>query len=330
MHLTLLVPGLLCWPREILHDTTFDLPLPALSTLLGRGRRSPAAAIDAWLATAFGLPAPLPAAPLRLLGDGGAPGNDHWLCLDPIHLRVEERALVVESPARLALRPDEDGALRALVAPLFQGDLVAPFPGRWHLRLTTPATIETLPLDQVVGRPAAPDQPGGADGPRWRRLLAETQMLLHAHAVNRSRDDAGVPTVNSLWPWGAGRLPSGARHAFDRLMADEPLLRGLGILAGIETRPMPTRFTPATGTVLACCEQLGPPAATFDAIAWRETLAAMEDQWFAPALAALRAGTCRKLTLIAEGHGKTVEVITSRGDLWRIWRKPLSLAELAP
>jgi hypothetical protein len=327
MRLTLLVPGLL-WPREILRDTTFDLPLPALSTLLGRGRRSPLASVDGWLADVFGLPAPLPAAPLRLLGDGGIPGDGEWLCLDPIHLRVGERAVVVDAPARLALRPDEDAALRCSLAALF-GDVVAPAPGRWHLRLPTATAIETLPLDQAVGRHASPDLPAGPDGPRWRRLLAEVQPVLHAHAVNRRRDDAGLPTVNSLWPWGAGCVPSGARHAFDRLLADEPLLRGLAIAAGMEIRPLPARFGSERGTALAHFSHLVMPAASFDATAWRAALTALEAEWLVPALAALRSGACRQLTLIADGDGGTFEITTTRHDLWRFWRTPLALAELS-
>jgi hypothetical protein len=328
MHLTLLVPGLL-WPREILRDTTFDLPLPALSLLLGRGRRTPLTDMETWLGATFGLPAPLPSAPLRLLGDGGVPGEDHWLCLDPVHLRVEQRALMVDVPTRLALGAEEDAALRDSMAALFDGEFVAPAAGRWHLRLSMPPAIETLPLHQAVGRPAPPDLPGGPDGPRWRHLLSQAQPLLHAHAVNRSRDDAGLPTINSLWPWGSGRLPSAARRAFDRLLADEPLLRGLGVLAGIETHPLPKRFSAGAGTVLASFEQLSAPAASFDALAWREALTALEAEWLTPALSALRSGACRSITLIAEGNGQTMEVTTDRHDLLRFWRKPLALAELA-
>ncbi|HMX17394.1 MAG TPA: hypothetical protein PKD29_11115, partial [Rhodocyclaceae bacterium] len=56
MRLTLLLPGLL-WPAQALRDLSFDLPLPALAALLGRGRvavdgpASPAA----WMANSFGM-----------------------------------------------------------------------------------------------------------------------------------------------------------------------------------------------------------------------------------------------------------------------------------
>jgi hypothetical protein len=330
MHLTLLVPGLL-WPRTILHDTSFDLPLPALSLLLGRASRLSVADEETWLAGAFGIAAPLPAAPVRLLGDGGTPAGHDWLCLDPVHLRIEERAIVLDDPARLGLSPAEDLALREAVAPLIEahGVLSAPIAGRWYLRLPAAAAIETRPLPRLAGRPADPMLPGGAAGPAWRRLLAELQPVLHAHPVNQARAAAGQPTIDSLWPWGAGRLPTGTRSSFDRLWTNAPQLVGLGALAGIAVEAAPDRFTPTTGRILARLDHLADSLAAFDALTWRDRLASLEADWLAPALAALRQGRCHTLSLIATGHDGAVALRAGRGDLWRFWKRPAALAELA-
>ena len=178
MHLTLLVPGLL-WPREILRDMSFDLPLPALSLLLGRGTRTALPNVETWLAEAFGMPTPLPWAPLRLLGDGGAPDADNWLCLDPVHLRVEEHAMIVDDPAALALSVSEDAELRSTISPLLDGigEIVAPAPGRWHVRLHQAIAIESRPLPEAVGRASPHEVPGGPNGARCRQLLSEAQTL---------------------------------------------------------------------------------------------------------------------------------------------------------
>jgi hypothetical protein len=329
MHLTLLVPGLL-WPREILRDTTFDLPLPALSLLLGRGRRTPLAGEEAWLADSFGVDAPLPAAPLRLLADGGKPGSDEWMCLDPVHLRLREWAVIPDDPAALALTTGEDAALRDAVAPLFAGlgELLASAPGRWHLHLAQPADIETRPLPDAVGSAVEPTLPGGPQGAEWRRLLADVQPLLHAHRVNRERIKAGRTTINHLWPWGVGRLPAKALRPFDLIWSDDPVLKGLGALAGIEVAAPPARFARVEGRVLARLDQLVASSATFDALVWREALARLEADWIAPALAATRGAVSPRLTFIATGESRAVQVDVSRGDLWRFWRKPLPLAEL--
>jgi hypothetical protein len=332
MHLTLLVPGLL-WPREILRDTTYDLPLPALSLLLGRGRRTPLVGEAAWLASTFGIGAPLPAAALRLLADGGKPGGDEWMCLDPVHLRLHEWAVIPDDPASLALSTGEDAALRDTVAPLFAslGELVASAPGRWHLHLAQPADIETRPLPDAVGSAVEPTLPGGRQGAEWRRLLAEVQPLLHAHRVNRERIKAGRGTVNHLWPWGGGRLPQEIQRPFDQIWTDDPVLKGLGVLAGIEVTPPPARYAKPDGRTLVRLDQLTGASAAHDALAWREALAALEADWIAPAVAAATRGAVPpRLTFIATGTDRALQVDASRADLWRFWRKPLPLAELAP
>jgi hypothetical protein len=332
MHLTLLVPGLL-WPREILRDTTYDLPLPALSLLLGRGRRTPLADEEAWLATAFGIDAPLPAAALRLLADGGKPGGDEWMCLDPVHLRLHEWAVIPDDPATLALTTGEDAALRDAVAPLFAslGELVASAPGRWHLHLNRPADIETRPLSDAIGRSVEPTLPGGAQGAEWRRILAEAQPLLHAHPVNRERVAAGRGAINHLWPWGAGRLPETAQRNFDLIWTDDPVLKGLGVLAGSEVAPPPARHVKTNVRTLVKLDQLTAASAALDAMAWREALAALETDWIAPTVAtATRGAVPSRLTFIATGTDRAFRVDAARADLWRFWRKPLPLAELAP
>jgi hypothetical protein len=329
MHLTLLVPGLL-WPREVMRDTTFDLPLPAISALFGRGRLSPLAGEADWLANAFGVATPLPAAALRLLGDGGMPGSDDWLCLDPVHLRLHEWAVIPDDPASLALTSEEDAALRDAVAPLFAefGDLLASAPGRWHLRLARPANIETRPLSDAVGRAVEPTLPGGPQGAEWRRLLAEVQPLLHAHPVNRARIESGRVTVNHLWPWGAGRLPAHVHHHFDRVWTDDPVLGGLATRAGIEVAPTPPHFTAARGNTLVRLDNLTAASAAFDALAWRTALAKLEAEWIAPAVNAAKGGVSPRLTFVATGHDRGFRVDASGANLWRFWRKPRSLADL--
>jgi len=329
MHLTLLVPGLL-WPREILRDTTFDLPLPAMSLLLGRGRTVPLAGEEAWLADVFGIPAPLPAAALRLLGDGGKPGGDEWLCLDPVHLRLQEWAVIPDDPAALALTVEEDAALREAVAPLFAdfGELVATAPGRWHLHLARPAGIETRPLSDAIGRAVEPTLPGGPQGGEWRRLLAEVQPLLHAHPVNRERIKAGRTTINHLWPWGAGRLPDRVPRSFDRVLTNDPVLRGLAALAGCAVAAAPERHVAGDGRTLVKLDQLCAASASLDAMSWRQALAQLEADWFAPAVATARGGVARRLTFVAGGADRAFAVSATGAGLWRFWRGPRTLAEI--
>lgn len=330
MRLTLLLPGLLL-PRQVLRDTAYDLHLPALAMILGRGQRQwlPAASAHDWVATACGWNQGLPAAPLRLLAAGGQPGEHTWLCLDPVHLRLEENRLLVDDPARLDLSADEDAALRQAVAPLLaaQGELTAgASPGCWHLRLAGPAPLHPA-LPEAVGRATDPAQPGGEQGAHWRRLLAEIQTVLHAHPVNRRREESGRPTVNSLWPWGGGRLGATANRPFDALLAGDPVLRGLAAHLGMALAA--AEFDPVPGRVLAHADSLARPAQELDALAWRDALEQIERQWLTPALAAVRDGRCRSLRLVATGDERCLDVTLGRHHLWRLWRRPSALTQLA-
>lgn len=328
MHLTLFVPGLLL-PREVLSDTVFDLNAPSLSLMLGRGRRL-APEAD-WLPSAFGLAPPLPAAALRrVAADPSLPAGETWLCLDPVHLRVDRDGITLADPARLALAADEADALMAAVQPLFAefGELSPSAPGQWELRLPRPLALATRPLPEAIGRAVDPGLPGGADGRALRRALAEAQTVMHAHEINRRRDAGGRPTVNSLWPWGQGALPDAVRTDFQVVWSEDPVVAGLCGLAGIPCIAPPAGFAPASGRVLAVVDALAGPARALDALAWREALLAFERDWLTPAVAALKAGGCRELRLVG-AHAGAAALVLRRGDAWRFWRRPAPLAALA-
>lgn len=328
MKLTLYVPGLLL-PAEVLDNTVFDLRAPVLSLWLGRSERR--ALPSDWLAQRFGL-TQLPAAAARKVGAGGT-AEGAWLCLDPVRWRVAAQGVTLDDPARLALTAEENAALLAAVAPLFAdwGTLESSAPGCWELSLRQALALETQALPEAVGQPVDPRLPGGPDGPAWRRRLAEAQMLLHAHPANRVREAAGRPVVNSLWPWGAGRLPARPSCDYGEIWSGDPTLVGLCRLAGGVGHPPPARFALPGKALLAQIDGLAAPARELDALQWRAALLACTDDWLAPAMAALKRGARTSLELIGSRLGGTPETIAwtlRRGDLLRFWRKPRSLEAL--
>lgn len=340
MRLTLWVPGLLL-PDEIRADTLFDLAAPGLALLLGRGRRETLP--PDWLAAAFGQPAPLPAAALRKLGAGeAATANEplrrqaaegEILCIDPVHWKVSREGVTLDDPARLALDAAEAQALITVIQPLFAdwGEIAASAVERWEMRLRRPLALETRPLPEAIGLPVDPRLPGGPDGREWRTRLAEAQTVLHAHPANRARDAASRPTINSLWPWGQGKLPQSVHCNFTAVWCADPLVVGLCRLAGIPCGAAPEGFAPAAGNVLACIDSLAQPARALDALAWRSALLAFEARWLVPALAALRQGRCTELRLIATRlthRPATAGFVIKRADLLRFWRRPQPLAAL--
>ena len=335
--LTLIVPGLM-WTRQALADLTYDLPLPAFTTLLGHGRlrHLPPGSTATALAESFGLTAPLPAAALRRLAlreDSGDSEAHDWLCLDPVRLRVEERRLVIEDPRQLDLTDEEAAALAVSLAPTFAdlGQLEVISPRTWNLRLVS-AAPEFQPLAEGIGR-AASLLPLGTTHAAWRLAISEAQMLLHAHPVNQAREAAGKPVVNSLWPWGGGRLPTFDMKAstHDALWGNDPVAHGIARVLRIDGVALPARFA-RTGarSPLAVHDAMEIPARTGDALIWRDELVRFEADWLAPALGALRAGQLDALRLLAPGEFASGELHVRRHDLWKFWRKPRPLPELTP
>ena len=331
MRLTLCLPGLLL-PHQALIDTVADLELPSFSGLLGHGRLhrdAPAAHYDR-LMQRWNL-GDFPAAALRLLGEGGAPGDAYWLCLDPVHLSVDRRGVKLDDPAALALSAAEDAALRETLAPLFAdlGELSAAVPGHWYLRLASPCELVTLPLPQAAGYEVDPALPGGHDGMPWRRLLAEAQTLLHEHAVNQEREAAGKPVANSLWPWGPGPLATPLAAPFDAVWSDDPILLGLAAASGLAGSKPPPTYENARGNVLAVIDDLTSPARRLDAIDWRETLTRLERNWFTPVTQAMHNGRRKALHVAAFGPDASLELDVGHYDLLKFWRRSLPLTRLA-
>lgn len=330
--LTLIVPGLI-WTRQALADLTFDLPLPAFTTLLGRGRlrHLPPSDTTATLAAATGLATPLPAGALRRLALRGESDDGDWLCLDPVRLRFAERSMIVDHPRALQLDNEESAALAAALAPVFAplGRIDVLSPDTWNLRLAAEAP-DFAPLTEAAGRRAAP-LPGGPAYAPWRQALSEAQILLHEHPLNKAREAAGKPAVNSLWPWGGGRLPVSRPSRHDALWSNDPVAAGVACLLGIDHAGLPTGFAATTARhALAIHGAMEGPARSADAIAWRDALEAFESGWLAPALAALRSGRLDGLCLLAPGETGSAELQVGSRDLWRFWRRPRPLSELAP
>ncbi len=327
MKIAFYLPGLLLRP-EILENTVYDLDATHLSRWLGLGARREMPAT--WLPNVFGLDR-LPTAAARKLG-AGATASGEWICLDPVCWRVAAQGVTLDDPARLALSEEESTALLAAVAPLFAewGTLGTSAPGGWELQLQRPLALETQPLAEAIQQPIDPRLPGGADGPAWRRLLLEIQTLLHAHPVNLAREEAGRPTVNSLWPWGQGALPAQCTCNYAELWSADAALVGLCRLAGAVCHPLPARFSVPSGNLLAQIDRLAAPARELDALAWRTALLSIEQDWLEPALAALKRGACSSLELIGTPASDPTAVTWTlkRSDLLRFWRKPRPLTSL--
>ena len=272
--------------------------LPALELLLARGRRTdaePQGALD-WMGRAFGLEA-LPAGALTAGEDG------YWLRADPVHYRVMRDRVVIVPAADL----DEPYAA-ALIDTLnrhFAGRhrFRAVRPDAWVMS-SAPAALESAPTAPALG---AFDPPGAP----WTALFNEIQMALHEHPANEGRETE----VNGVWLWGAGALPRGLSAPWGSVAAHDPLVLGLARAAGLEHRAPP----PSAAAWLAQAPEDGRHLVAPGALS-----ESLDEGWFAPLVAALKAGRVGLVTVHVPEEGFSVE--TARMDLNRFWRRPRPLA----
>lgn len=297
MHVELTIPGLLAAPPAE--------RLPALELLLARAHATSVETqgLHAWLGEAFGVD-PLPAGALTA-GEAG-----FWLRADPVHLSVMRDRLVLVPVQGLA--PAEAQALVDTLNRHFAGlhEFRFRHPDRWVMR-SEPAELDTLPAAEMAGRDIDPQLPGG----KWPALLNEIQMALHDHPVNEARQ---LP-VNSVWLWGAGELPAKAAGPWRSVTADEPVALGLARLAGISRRA-PARSAEDWLDAM--------PEDGRHLVLLHAAHAALEADWCAPLLAALKSGRIGMLSLHAPDAGLSFEI--ARGDLRRFWRRARAVASHAP
>ena len=154
-------------------------------------------------------------------------------------------------------------------------------------------------------------------------------MALYEHPVNTAREARGDPVVNSLWLWGAGKLPASARGPWQSVSADDPAAIGLGRLAGMRHRAPGAGAgewlgrAPEEGRHLVVLDGLRGAQALGDLAGFARRLQALEETWFAPLLAALKAGRVGMLTLHVPEAGLSFEA--ARADLRHFWRRPRPL-----
>ena len=342
MNCHLLIPGLFL-PRGAGAGPYDGLALPAVETLLARGAllEFPGMSLERWLAAAFRV-APqhdLPLAPLALRGDGGDPGTDCWLQADPVHLRVYRDELVLADAGSFEIVAREAAEMIAALNAHFAQDgleFVAPVPQRWYARVRADPRIRTTPTAEVAGRGIERFLPTGDDGPRWRRLSNEAQMLLHQLPCNEARETRRELVVNSVWLWGAGRMPDVPRDApYGTIWSSHPLAAGLAAAAGLALRALPPSATQLIETLR---EVPGPGLIVLDGLrdaagagaqAWRAAVADLERLWFAPLLDALGRGAVPAVTLHALGPHCSCTATTTRLDRLKFWRPRRPLHDYA-
>jgi hypothetical protein len=246
------------------------------------------------------------AALTRNLDANDAP-NATWLRADPAFVSpdINGARLLAHGEALELTQQDTDELLPAL-KPLF-GDagfpIDAPHPSRWYLRLPMQSQLPSFaPPEDALGDDLFAHLPQGESARRWRALLTEAQVILHTHPWNVRRLQQGKPAVNSLWFWGAGRLPDFVTTPFRQIKSRDALLLALAKAANVS---------------------VGEAGEEVDALVDLRHLRSLETlchDALQPLLAELAAKRLAALHLDFEDG---TQYTLHRNQRWRLWRSPL-------
>jgi hypothetical protein len=281
--------------------------LPNLEKMLARAVRRETQHISGCLAPLFGLAAAdIAVAPFTRLADGAAPDRWWWLRADPVNLAPDRDQLVLMPQSVLELAHAETQALAEAFNKVFGADgwhLEFPTALRGYLRCPQPLDAVTHDPSPFVGGAVFAAMPTGPDASRLKSFMSEVEMLLHTHAVNTAREEAGRPPINSLWFWGGGRLPEVTGTAPQEIVSDLPLVQGLARWAGkAPVLPSAARDVGASSLIALTSEDLG----------------SLERDWFGPLLTAVKDGRLTHLDLHLGGLG---DFVLDRPGAQRFWRR---------
>jgi hypothetical protein len=171
--------------------------------------------------------------------------NEVIACLQPVHLHATRDHLILMAQSQIDLTANESADLLKVALPFIEEDFRSKvlFQGQrdWFVSAGPFASLATHSIDQAHGRnidwwmPRDTNEIGIAK--LWRKLQNEIQMLWHIDPVNEVRAQGGLPSINSLWISGIGKLEDvrapGLFENVTQIYGDHPLLTGLAKYLGI-------------------------------------------------------------------------------------------------
>ena len=278
-----------------------------------------------------------PSAAVSAVADGAELRPEAWIRADPVHLEAGLTDLRFGDPRELGITREEAVDLCAAINEALEGTpgRIEPLAAaRWYIGLERMPRLFTPAPSLAVGGTLGDLLPRGPDAPVWLRALTEIQMLLHDHRVNRAREERGRPVVNSVWLWGASRLPRSPEVPPSmQLWSDSELARGLGRVLGVQCLPLPcgAQAVLEGGNEdrldVVYCDALHYALRLEDWSAWLDGLRRWEAQWFSPLRRALWSAEVASLR-IESGGGIAHEVPVSAR--WRWWRRARPLPVSGP
>lgn len=298
-----------------------------LEILLARAARASCATdTDELLCTLFGVALQdgqgAPSAALTRFWDVGVDTPGWWMRADPVYMSADSDRVLMMGNEFLVITDEEARALMRELEPVFEDlgmQLSAPTPKRWYVQAPHDLGAAWPSLQAMRGADIhhALACDANAQAKLWRRVLNDVQMLLHDSPVNATRAARGEPPVNSLWFWGAGRLPESPSQRFTQVWSDDVLALGLARLSGT-----PHAAAPRGATAWLAQAASGEHVVHAHSEATQQFMDSLNRAWFAPLLAALKSGALQELSLYT-GNGAAYHVTSKSAARW--WKRPRRL-----
>jgi len=349
-------------PSELATDLLRDLQLPALATLLSRGKKlrlqseadkknsteetdvyARALPHEQWLSRRFGVhsaPASGTSPPIAAVlmkswkMETSLLEIGHWFIVQPVHLHIARDHLVLTDTRQLVLSEADSRALFDSAARCFTEAGMTLHYGQadcWFVRADCHNDLRTATPDAACGHNIDIWMPQGESARAWRKLQNEIQMNWHTHPVNDAREAKRLVPINSVWLWGGGAWPTTLdKVALPTICNFTGWLQAFAALAPstLENADAAKVIADTSPQRLVWLDLLAGSALAGDWAEWRTRLETLEALWFAPLLAALADGRVEQLSLILSKSDTLRQWRASRASLRKFWIKP-TLARIA-
>ncbi|MCK4674577.1 MAG: hypothetical protein KAT61_01585 [Gammaproteobacteria bacterium] len=237
-----------------------------------------------------------PSAVLSLLANGLYDAELFYMHADPVHLRADMDHAILTSSVDLDVSDSDLDEIFETLNQHFNADGLNFFSvdkKRWFISSSSEIMMSTTPLVDAIGRNINFLLPAGEHATHWKQMLTEAQMLMHSHELNALRENAGQPSINSLWFHGSGKLPDFETDKDITLCSNHDVFDGLARHTGCRYMKAPDSVNGYTEYLLSCQKssvnvlhlpELESLVNYTDVRPWMDQLAVLLEGWIYPLL----------------------------------------------
>jgi hypothetical protein len=254
-------------------------------------------------------------------GYGLDPADGAWFIVNPAHIEIARNHLLMSDMRRLGLSDAHARALFDSAKPCFDeigNTLLYGDAQTWFMRAGDWAGLDTATPDAATGLNLTDWLPTGPGAAGYRKLQNEVQMLWYEHPANREREARGLAAVNGFWPGAAAGAQDAASGAAALASADTPAW-----LSALAQRPnlALAEVARAVQDTLFYCGSATEAAIAADWAGWLLQMQRLDQQLFAPVLAALAQGRIGAVRLVLSRRDALAEFTTTKLAQRKFWRR---------